>query len=192
MLRNLIKWATISATAPAEAQQFAVQKVTYQGKVADSAVLFPYGLHANLPAGSLGLLFSVNGESDNRAMIGFDSKNRPQLLENETAFYHPPTGSYIKWTQAGDLDIQVGESGGGNVTINCANATVTASAGITLDAPTITATGDIDVGGNLGVTGETALGAVVTSGGVNISGTHTHIGSPTAPVGPVTPTGIPV
>ena len=151
MLRNLIKWATISASAPAEAQQFAVQKVTYQGKVADSAVLFPYGLHANLPAGSLGLLFSVNGESDNRAMIGFDSKNRPQLLENETAFYHPPTGSYIKWTQAGDLDIQVGESGGGNVTINCANATVTASANVDVVAASV----NIDASTtNLGVGGE--------------------------------------
>lgn len=192
MLHKLLKWARVTKAAPAEAQQFAVQQVTYSGKVGDAILVMPYGVHANLPVDSLALMFAVNGEPDNRAIIGFDPKQRPELVEGEVAFYHPPTGSFIKWTEAGDLDIQVGEESGGNVTINCATATITASSSVTIDTPTTTLTGAVQVDGDLTVTGATALGATVTSSGVDISNTHTHTGSPTAPTGAISPTGVPV
>jgi len=192
MLHKLLKWARVTKAAPTEAQQFAVQQVTYSGKVGDAVLVMPYGIHANLPVDSLALMFAVNGEPDNRAILGFDPKQRPELAEGEVAFYHPPTGSFIKWTEAGDLDIQVGEGSGGNVTINCATATITASGSVTLDTPTTTLTGAVQVDGNLTVTGATALGATVTSSGVDISNTHTHAGSATAPDGPESPTGVPV
>jgi hypothetical protein len=52
--------------------------------------------------------------------------------------------------------------------------------------------GDLDVTGDVGVTGATTLGATVTSNSKDISDTHAHGGSPTAPLGAVTPTGVPV
>ena len=191
MLTKLIRWVLITKAAPAESQQFAVQQITYQGKVADSAVVFPYGIHANLPVDSLGLMFPIGDTSEDRAVIGYNPKVRPTLLEGEVSFYHPPTGSFITWKESGDLDILVGEGGGGNVTINCTDATVTASGSVTIDTPTTTLTGDAEIDGNLTVTGDTALGATVTSNGKDISDTHTHIGSPSAPSGGVTPTGVP-
>lgn len=178
MLRNLIKWARITKPAPAEAQQFAVQQVSYSGKVGDAAVVMPYGLHANLPVDSLALMFAVNGESDNRAIIGYDAKRRPTLEEGEVAFYHPPTDSFIIFRASGDLDIQAGTEGGANVNITAATVSITAD--------------DVDISGNLTVGGDTALTAVVTSGGTDIGSTHTHSGSLTAPAGPVVPTGVPV
>ena len=94
------------------------------------------------------------------------------------AFYHPPTDSFIIFRASGDLDIQAGTEGGGNVNITAATVNITAD--------------DVDISGNLTVGGDTALTAVVTSGGIDIGSTHTHAGSATAPTGPVAPTGVPV
>lgn len=65
---------------------------------------------------------------------------------------------------------------------------------------TIKANGDIElnpttkvlVNGDFEVTGAATLGDTVTSNGKDISDTHTHDGSATAPVGPISPTGVPV
>lgn len=51
---------------------------------------------------------------------------------------------------------------------------------------------NVKVIGDLEVTGSTVLSATVTSNGKDISDTHTHVGSPTAPDGPVSNTGVPV
>lgn len=78
------------------------------------------------------------------------------------------------------------------------NIKIDADTKVTLTAPDtdiigkVNITGDTKVTGNFEVTGDTTLGAVVTSNGVDISATHTHTGSPTAPSGPVSPTGVPV
>jgi phage baseplate assembly protein gpV len=66
------------------------------------------------------------------------------------------------------------------------NIKIDATTKVTLTAP------DTKIEGNFEVTGDTTLGTVVTSNGVDISATHTHTGSPTAPSGPVSPTGVPV
>lgn len=155
MLTKLIRWVLVTKAAPAEPQQFAVQQITYQGKVADSAVVFPYGIHANLPVDSLGLMFAVGDTTEDRAVIGYNPKVRPTLLEGEVSFYHPPTGSFITWKESGDLDILVGEEGGGNVTITCTDANVTASGDVN-----VTASGDVDV----------------TATNVNIDATTTNLG----------------
>lgn len=51
---------------------------------------------------------------------------------------------------------------------------------------------NVKVIGDLEVTGASVLSATVTSNGKDISDTHTHDGSPTAPSGPKTPTGVPL
>jgi hypothetical protein len=70
-------------------RQFAQQQMEYMGKPGDGAILFPYGLHANVPADTLALGASVQGNPDNRVAIGFLLKSRPALTAGEVAFYHP-------------------------------------------------------------------------------------------------------
>lgn len=53
-------------------------------------------------------------------------------------------------------------------------------------------TGNVIITGDLTVTGASTLSATVTSNGKDISDTHTHAGSPSAPTGPQTNTGVPV
>tara|TARA_R110000822_G_scaffold84867_3_gene199024 strand:- start:7371 stop:8087 length:717 start_codon:yes stop_codon:yes gene_type:complete len=60
------------------------------------------------------------------------------------------------------------------------------------DAPDVETTGNLKVLGNLEVVGSSTLSDTVTSDGVDISGLHTHVGSPTAPLGVISPTGTPV
>lgn len=62
----------------------------------------------------------------------------------------------------------------------------------------INAPGGFDVTGNstfdgtMDVTGDMTANEVTATGGGIVLGTHTHIGSPTSPVGPITPTGTPL
>lgn len=67
--------------------------------------------------------------------------------------------------------------------------TLKTSTRVILDTPESETTGNLTVQGNLTVDQNTTLGNVVTSGGKDISLTHSHDGSPTAPNGPVSPTG---
>ena len=62
---------------------------------------------------------------------------------------------------------------------------------LTLTCPDVETSANLKVLGNFEVTGTTTLGSTVTSGGKDISDSHTHVGSPTAPVGPISPTGVP-
>ena len=188
LIKNIVRWARITK-AGADDQQFATQQMEYLGKVADGLIVFPYGLHGNVPPDALALMFAVQGNPDNRAAIAWTPKNRPKLAEGEVAFYHPPTGAFMIWRANGDLDIETGDSGGANINIKCKQANITASESVTLDTPETTLTGNATVDGNLTVTGSTTLSATVTSNGKDISDTHTHDGSPTAPDGPISDTG---
>lgn len=200
MLRNLIRWARITK-AGTDKEQFATQQMEYLGKVADGLIVFPYGIHGNVPPDALALMLAVQGSADNRAAIAWTPKDRPELKAGEVAFYHPPTDAFIIWKENGDLDIETGNGGTANININCKNVNltasdnvnieckqtnITASESVTLDTPETTITGNLTVQGN------TSLSATVTSNGKDISDTHTHNGSPTAPSGPVSNTGTPV
>ncbi len=185
---NMIRWARITK-AGSDDQQFATQQMEYLGKVADGLIVFPYGLHGNVPPDALAMMFAIQGNPDNRAAIAWTPKNRPKLAEGEVAFYHPPTDAFMIWRANGDLDIETGDGGTGNININCKQANVTASESVTFDTPEATFTGNVTVDMDLTVTGDTTLSSTVTSGGKDISDTHTHVGSATAPAGPQVNTG---
>lgn len=170
MWRNLLRWARITK-AGVDGKQFAEQQVSYMGKVADSVMVFPYGMHGNVPVDYLTVMAAMAGNAENRAVLGCLPKTRPELAEGETAFYHPPTNAFIIWRSTGALEIQTGEGGGAPITVVASQVDVT--------APVINMTGDVTIDGNLSVTGSgsaATLPAIVTSGGQDISGTHTHGG----------------
>jgi len=143
MLKALIRWAKITKTG-SDTEQFATQQLTYSGKVANTLVVFPYGLHGNATPESLALMFAVEGNTENRAAIAWTAKNRPTLAGGEVALYHPPTGSVLKWDSSGNLIINNG------------------SATIKLAGDTLTVTGNLVVNGT------------ITNNGKDVGDTHKH------------------
>ena len=143
MFNNILRWMRTTNSSP-DTQQFPAQQVEYLGKVADATMLFPYGYHGNVPPDFLMLGASVQNNPDNRVMLGVLPKVRPELKESELAFYHPKTGSFIKWNDQGDLYISNGDA-----TLNMVGNTITLE-------------------GNLVVNG------TMTNNGKDVGDTHQH------------------
>ena len=153
--KNSIRLSRITAPG-ADDKQFATQQMEYLGKIADGTIVFPYGFHANVPADFLALMFSVQGNPDNRFATPFNTSKRPTLASGEVAFFHPLLPDLIIKLQAnGRMLIKSGVS-------------------VDVDAPEATFSGNVTIDGNLTVTGTSTLGSTVTSNGVDIGETHTH------------------
>lgn len=153
--KNSIRLSRITVPA-ADDKQFTAQQMEYLGKVADGITVFPYGIHANVPADFLALMFSVQGNPDNRFAIPFNTRKRPTLASGEVAFFHPLLPDLIIKLQAnGKMLIKSGVS-------------------VDVDAPEATFSGNVTIDGNLTVIGTSTLGATVTSNGKDISDTHGH------------------
>lgn len=102
-LKNLIRLARISRAGDGGGQ-LPVQQVEYLGKLAESVIVFPFGMHANVDIDSLALMFSIQGNPESRAAIAM-SPDRPTLEAGEIAIYHPKTGSIVKMKANGDIDM---------------------------------------------------------------------------------------
>lgn len=187
-LKNIVR--RVKITGPADnTGQFPVQQMTFKGKLINVMQIFPYGTYSNLSNESLGVMFSIDGNSSDRVALCYDPKNRPKDLEqNEVAFYHPPTQSFIKFRNNGDLEVSTveGETKG-SIIINCTNATVNAETDITVTAGNnidITATADVNVSCvNSTVTASTSaeIDTPITTmtGNVQIDGNLTVTGTTT-------------
>jgi hypothetical protein len=85
----------------------------------------------------------------------------------------------------------------GTINMDCKIINATATESVTVDTPIATFTSNVQINGNASINGKVDAGGKVTSsvdcvgGSVSLVG-HTHIGSPTSPVGPITPTGTPL
>jgi phage gp45-like len=154
VIKNLLRWANITKSSD-DSAGYPIQQLSYLGKVADSIILFPYGMHANIPADNIVLMFSVQGHEENRAALPITGPGRPKLKTGEVAIFNKESGAVITLKQSGEIEI-------------------TAPSGVTV-------AGDLAVNGNLTVTGDTALGANVTSNSINIGSTHTHSGVTSGP-----------
>ena len=79
-------------------------------------------------------------------------------------------GSRVEYDRAAHaLTVFVGE---GTVTVHCKTATVTASESVTLDAPTVRATGDVAIDGRLTAQGEIATPSEVKAGDIGLKAHH--------------------
>lgn len=107
-IRDLLRWARITKEGGGT-EQFATQQMEYLGKVGDGAMLFPYGIHGNVPADFLTLIGAVQGNPDNRVAIGCLMKTRPTLKRGEVAFFHPLLPDLIiKLQEDGEMLIKSG------------------------------------------------------------------------------------
>lgn len=133
------------------------------------------------------LVFSPYGDTA-QAVVGpsifQESHPSPSVSKDieKTIF---PDGSFVEYDSASNT-LTVTVAANGNVIINCQSATVNAAEKLQVNTPEAEFSGHMTIKNGLAIEGGT-----VTHDGVNISKTHTHIGSPTAPAGPITPTGAP-
>lgn len=207
LLRNIIKLCRISKNG-SDAQQFPVQQVEYLEKVGDSFMAMPYGVHANIPEGFLGILLSANEQ--NRMVLPLSSKERiKSLASGEVVFFHPVTKSKIHFKNNGDIDIETEAdvnvqcenaniNASADITANCVNASVNASTKAEVIAPAIDLTGDVNITGTLDVSGISTFAANVVAsadvtvtgalkqGGKDVGATHVHpAGTPPGNTGAV-------
>jgi len=123
-IKRLIRIAKI-VKAGDDTGNFPVQRISYYGKNIGCNILFPYGMHANLPVGSFVTAYSIGGDTENKVGFGGLPQERiKELPEGEVVFFHPITKSKIHFRNNGDIDIESTENGLINIT--CKNATIEA------------------------------------------------------------------
>lgn len=198
--------ATTEARDDADVQ---LQQLSANGVARDSVALFPYGLSASPPVGSIAALFSVMADPANRVHIptATGAARFKGLEPGEVVVYHPITQTRLHFKANGDIEVQTGSASElhtvESLLVDAGNVIVlSADTGVVVTCPDISLNGDVVISGDLDVTGDTTLadleatgsttlGATVTSNGKDISDTHTHIGSLTAGTGGQSPTGKP-
>lgn len=139
IIRNLLRWARTSK-AGSDDGNYHIQQLDYMGKLADSLVIFPYGVHGNIPPECLALMFAIEGNPENRAHIGWKPDDRPKMSSGEVCFYHPLIPGLI---------IHLQKDG---------KMLVKSKVKVTVDAPEAEFTGNLTVKGNFHVDGNASLG----------------------------------
>lgn len=187
-IKNLLRYAQV--TGPANnSQSFPIQQMTAKGKVFNSLTVFPYGMYANCASiDTMAMVFSVDGQEENKAAIPFIPMKRPKnLQQNEVAFYHPYSGTQILFKNDGTLEISTTGDTPGNVIINSGGDTEVNTSGntkiIANDQVYIDATNDVNVSGaNINLNGNVTN--VVTTGSINpLTGLPFPNGNPTVKSG---------
>ncbi len=161
-----------------------VQTIKYFDRETEAEIIFPYGVHANLPEDSLMVVFPICNQDGNLMAIGGLPDKRIQVEQGEVVFFHPITKAKIHFKNDGTIEIDALEK---DITINCNNANITAVGTLTIDAPNTEWTGNINLTGDITQNGN-LVNNQTTSNGINLDG-HAHSGSPTAPDGAVSNTG---
>ena len=118
-IKSLVRFAVVTGPADNDSK-YPVQQIKYKGKLANTLMVFPYGVYANASTEeSLSLLFSVEGDTSNKAAIPYTPQLRPRDLEqNEVCFYHPFTNTTIKLRNNGNIEIDTTEENA-KVLVSC-------------------------------------------------------------------------
>jgi len=132
--------------------------------------------------------------SDATAFVGISSipNKVPNYDPNNTEIKKDDGSVSIKLMDNSNLEIH----SDADIIATCENIDVTANTNATLTAPTINLNGDTTIDGTLDITGVTTAPTIQASTSLTVAGkemdNHTHTGSPSAPTGAVSNTGVPV
>lgn len=187
-IQNNIQMASVSLPGKDEGV-FPACQVTAYGQASDVIVLWPYGMHGSLPEASYTVSFTLNGQQENRAVIGYRPDLRPKgKLPGEIEFGNFVRQSTTFYNDAGDIVVNcehdeivtikgastINIEGDASVTVG-GSATIDVTGETTLTTPKLTVDGNVDITGTLDVGGASTL-AGVTSNGTNVGSTHAHSG----------------
>lgn len=104
-LSNIIKRAAITLTN-ADDKVISYSQVKYLNNTALAENIYPYGMNANAPAGTISVLFTVGNNEGNLAAIPYCQSERfKNLKSGEVVVGSPSTGSYIKFDQGKTISI---------------------------------------------------------------------------------------
>jgi phage baseplate assembly protein gpV len=163
LIKRIVRWASVTRGGK-DTEKYPVQQVIYLGKTADSIMVFPYGMHANVDSADLALMFAVSGDTDNRATLPTSMTRRSTLAAGDVEIYSPVSRSRVTIRANGDVEVD-----GANITAT-ASGSITATAGTsaTVTAPAIGLVGDVAITGNFSVSG------TMTNAGKDVGATHGH------------------
>jgi phage gp45-like len=190
LLQNLIKYARV-VMGGKDDKTYPIQQVEYYGKAGNVFIVFPYGMHANLPEDSLLSIFAANGNEQDRFGIGgLPNERIKNLPVGEVVFFHPITKSKVHFKNNGDVDVDTTKKNGnvnincgtGNVVVNCKdvdvncdNAIVNASEKIDYTAPEINLNGIVNISGMLNALGGLDIPTeTITVQGIDLGPSHNH------------------
>lgn len=160
LLKSLIRFGKITNPG-ADDRPIPMSQFQYFNKVKDVIVIYPYGFSANAPLDNLAVLMNV-GHEDNSVAFPFSGGDRVKNLKpGEVVVGNFVSGSFVKFSQNGDIDIN-GQNDM-NVTVT-GEVTITAPSGVTINGD-LQVNGDINSTGNLDVDGTIDGGATITAVG---------------------------
>ena len=174
LIKNMIKVARVLSVD--DSGDYRSGQFAYLGRQVQGLVFSPYGLLHHPPNNSMAVVLAQNAQGSNALGIVDDPVNRPlkNLAEGEVALANYLTESNIHLQSGGNIVLTVGST-----TITIADGTVTINGAV------------LQVNDNINSSDTITATNEVTAGSINLT-THNHIGSPTAPSGPISNTGAPV
>jgi len=138
-------------------------QLTYLGKVANAALLLPYGLTARPPNDTLCLVINIGGQEENRIAIPLGTAKRKKgLKDGETVIENQITGSFLYMREDGTLEINIPENLETLVkaiSIKASGATVLETTKLTITSPATETSGSAKIGTGFGCNGKTPQGA---------------------------------
>lgn len=173
MTKNFtIKRALVTLSSK-DNEKFQRMQVQYFGKTTNIEVLFPYGLNANPPEGSLALLIPINNDDSNMTAFIYDPTTRfKDLKQGEVAIGNPTTKARIEFSEDGSINIIKNETT--SIKINEDGSVDINSTQINLGTggPAIARLGDTVTGQVIIPTGSSAGTFPVTSGVISSGSTQ--------------------
>lgn len=138
-------------------------QLTYLGKVANAALLLPYGLTARPPKDTLCLVINIGGQEENRIAIPLGTAKRKKgLKDGEVVIENQVTGGFSYLREDGTLEVNIPENLEAIVkaiSVIASAATLLQTTKLTVDSPETILTGSGKIDGAFGCNGKTPQGA---------------------------------
>lgn len=80
-----------------------IQNINYLGRKGSTEAFFPYGMHANVPKGFLGVLFTILKQASNRMAMFSSGQERIKVATGEVVFFHPATKAKTHYKNDGSI-----------------------------------------------------------------------------------------
>lgn len=130
-VQGIIKYAYVTSTRD-DSLDYPNQATSFYKKTNATQIISPYGLCAHLPKNTKVVLLSVQGNSENRAAIGFSQSDRfKNLEEGEVVVGNPKSRAFVKFDKDGNIEIisedELNITVSNDVNLKCTNCKIDAT-----------------------------------------------------------------